>query len=392
MSTFYSTAGGSSDVIPGGGLSRGVVREVGREDPLSGYRGNVGSVKVFIQELGATFRHAPIVRGPETNPYVKGDQVICAFLENRLEEIVILGRINRLPLERMVGINVEEPAYPVHLGGHTTTLGVTLKIDPTSHPTSNRAAMRLGDATEMGCGGLSFTVGDWYLYDNDTDKYNLYHSGHSNVVNGGLIVRATGTHTQGTAGTFERYLHFSPTYDWGGYERGAFFTDNQYTDFTFFGTVYQYGCHPAGNNSYSLGYNGGRWSEVYAVNGTINTSDENQKTDIADSDLGLDFINALRPVKFKWVETEGRAGVRTHYGLLGQEVETVLGDAASDTAIWTNALIEAHPEMASDSERNVIAVPAVEEHYEQGLRYTELIAPLVKAVQELTARIEALEG
>ena len=234
--------------------------------------------------------------------------------------------------------------------------------------------------------------GDWYIYDNDADKYTLSHTGHSNVVNGGLIVRATGTHTQGTAGTFERYLHFSPTYSWSGYERGAVFTDNQYTDFTFFGTTYAQGSHPLADNTYNLGYAAARWSEVFAANGTINTSDENQKTDIVDSDLGLDFLKALRPVKFKWTETEGRAGVRTHYGLIGQEVETVLGDAASDTAIWTNSLIEAHPEMEADPERNVPHVAAVEEHYEQGLRYTELIGPIIKAIQELEVRIAALES
>jgi hypothetical protein len=389
--SFYSTAGGSSDVIPPGGLYVGVVLEVGKEDPLRGYRGNVGAVRVSIQELGVTFDYTPVVRGPETNPYVKDDRVICAFLNSRLEEIVILGRINRLPIERMVGINVEEPAYPVHIGGQTTQYGVTLKIDPTSYSGSNRASIQMHE-TIMGAGATTTEEGDWYVYDNSNDQYDLHHSGHDNVVNGGLTVRATGTHTQGTAGTFVRYIQFSPTYDWSGYERGAFFTDNQYADFTFFGTVYQYSCHPASNNAYKLGHSGGRWSEVFAVNGTINTSDQNQKTDIADSDLGLDFVNALRPVKFKWIETEGRAGVRTHYGLLGQEVETVLGGVASDTAIWTNALIEAHPEMEADPERNVPHVAAVEEHYEQGLRYTELIAPLIKAVQELTARVEALEG
>ncbi|MBF84787.1 MAG: hypothetical protein CL489_10040, partial [Acidobacteria bacterium] len=83
---------------------------------------------------------------------------------------------------------------------------------------------------------------------------------------------------------------------------------------------------------------------------------------------------------------------RTHYGLLGQEVETVLGDAASDTAIWTNALIEAHPELPADPKHNVRAVPAVEEHHEQGLRYTELIGPIIKAIQELEVRIAALES
>jgi len=381
MSTFYSTAGGSSDVIPGGGLYRGVVKEVGREEPLSGYRGNVGAVKVFIKELGATFRHAPIVRGPETNPYVKDDQVICAFLESRLEEIVILGRINRLPLERMVGINVEEPAYPVHLGGHTTTLGVTLKIDPTSHPTSNRAAMRLGDATEMGCGGVTFTIGDWYVYDNDTNKYNLHHTGHSNTTTGGLTVRSTGLS--------ERYMGLMPAYISGGNEFGYLNISNAQSSVLLNGTLRPLGCHPWASATYTLGTAGLEWSQIYLVNNPIVSSDQNYKTDIVDSNLGLDFINDLRPVSFKLTYTDGREGVRTHYGLIAQEVESVLGNDASDTAIWTKETIEASPEVPADE--GLPGLPAVEEHEKQGLRYDELIAPLIKAVQELTARIEALE-
>jgi hypothetical protein len=36
--------------------------------------------------------------------------------------------------------------------------------------------------------------------------------------------------------------------------------------------------------------------------------------------------------------------------------------------------------------------PAVEEHEKQGLRYDELIGPMIKAIQELTTRVEALEA
>jgi len=267
-----------------------------------------------------------------------------------------------------------------------------IKITPGGHATHTTRASMQFHQTIMGAGEHAGVEGDWYVYDLPAEKWNLSHTGHSNTTAGGMTVRATGTHTQGTAGTFDRYIQFAPSYDWSGYERNGIFTNTQYSDFTFFGTFYQYGCHPLANDQYTLGYNGARWNELYCSNGTINTSDQNQKTDIADSDLGLDFVNALRPVKFKWIESEGRAGVRTHYGLLGQEVETVLGGAASDTAIWTNALIEAHPEMAADSERNVPHVAAVEEHYEQGLRYTELISPMIKAIQELTTRLTALES
>lgn len=396
MSTFYSTAGGASDVIPGGGLYRGVVTEVGREEPLSGYRGNVGSVKVFVKELGATFRYVPIVRGPETNPYVKDDQVICAFLENRLEEVVILGRINRLPLERMVGINVEEPAYPVHIGGQTTPYGVTLKIDPTSDPTSNRASIMLGDnSTIMGTGGVGAPLGDWYVYDEDADLYNLYHTGHSEHGNGGLTIRGTGTHTLGVGtGTHERNLQFIPSYDQSGFEYAAIFGNNANSWLLINRGLYTYNHLPYQDNQYDLGYNSGgtttRWQDIHLVNSPSVTSDQNEKTEIVDSDLGLDFINALRPVSFKWIDRGGgEAGIRTHYGLLGQEVETVLGAAASDTALWMTTHVDAKDAVPADD--YLPGQPAVEEHDVQGLRYSELIAPMIKAIQELTARIEALE-
>jgi len=341
-------------------------------------------VFIKIDRLGVGIND-PVPADYVGSPPRVGDVLWCTFIENNQDTYLIFNTQHQAGDDMTDGV--------VRFGGQTEATGVTIKIDPTEYVGSNRASIMFGDnSVIMGTGGVGAPLGDWYVYDDDADLHNLYHTGHSEHVNGGLTIRATGTHTQGTAGTFERYFQFAPTYDWGGYERGAIFNNNQYGDFTFFGTMYQRSCHPLYDNQYSLGYNGVRWSELYCSNGTINTSDENEKTDIVDSDLGLEFIKALRPVKYKWIETEGRAGVRAHYGLLGQEVETALGDAASDTAIWTNALIEARPEMAGDPERNVPHVAAVEEHYEQGLRYTELISPMIKAIQELTARVAALEA
>ena len=74
----------------------------------------------------------------------------------------------------------------------------------------------------------------------------------------------------------------------------------------------------------------------------------------------------------------------------------VLGAAASDTAMWINSLIEAAPAESAgvDGDGNEVTppMPEVEEHYRQGLRYNELIAPMIKSIQELTARVAALEG
>ena len=47
----------------------------------------------------------------------------------------------------------------------------------------------------------------------------------------------------------------------------------------------------ARDDAVSLGYiSGGRFDDIVATNGTIQTSDQKEKNTIIDSDLGLDFI------------------------------------------------------------------------------------------------------
>jgi len=132
-----------------------------------------------------------------------------------------------------------------------------------------------------------------------------------------------------------------------------------------------------------------RWQDVYATNGTIQTSDAREKKDISDCTLGLSFVNSLRPVSYKWIQTgskltdnpDGSAslvekvGKRTHYGLLAQEVEKAVTDAGIDVDDFA-------PCIGSPDDPNAT----------RGLRYQELIAPLIKAVQELSAKVKVLEG
>jgi hypothetical protein len=160
---------------------------------------------------------------------------------------------------------------------------------------------------------------------------------------------------------------------------------------------------PVTDNAYTLGSASARWSTVYAATGTINTSDANTKTDIADATLGADFIDALRPVSYKFkiggtevvrqvfrdqsgnecdpsadgatpaeIITQDRAGIRTHWGLLAQEVKAVVDAAGVDFAGWT---------LADPSDPNS----------QQGLRYDQFIAPLIKASQQDRGRIKTLE-
>lgn len=139
---------------------------------------------------------------------------------------------------------------------------------------------------------------------------------------------------------------------------------------------------PYADNAYDLGATSKRFDDVYATNGTIQTSDVRDKTDIVDIDYGLDFVNSLRPVTYRWNDRSGYVGTRTHMGFVAQEVSTTLGDDAEGRALWVDSPAGEYKN-ADTGEYE----PGVER---QSLRYEEMIAPMVKAIQELTAQNEAL--
>ena len=154
---------------------------------------------------------------------------------------------------------------------------------------------------------------------------------------------------------------------------------------------------PSVTGTYNLGYSTGafKWNNgyfsnnVYTHDGGVHVSDVSQKTDVVDSILGLDFINAVRPVSYKWVETEDRAGVRTHHGFIAQEIEAVLGDDATAMALWCNVH---QPALAAEELPEGHVMEAVEESYTQSLRYTELVPILTKALQEISTKLDAAEA
>jgi len=117
----------------------------------------------------------------------------------------------------------------------------------------------------------------------------------------------------------------------------------------------------ASSGSHYCGLSNHRWHTVYGVNSNF-SSDQTLKKNIKTSDLGIDFINSLNPVKFNWKKSF-QDDTKNHYGFLAQEiVKTALADSVSG------------------------------DEGEMGMNYSELIAPIVKAIQELSDKITALEG
>jgi hypothetical protein len=153
--------------------------------------------------------------------------------------------------------------------------------------------------------------------------------------------------------------------------------------FTGGGTVYlghsSISFSPLADNTNDLGRASNRWDDIYATNGTIQTSDANDKSNIADSDLGLSFVSKLTPRKYTLIDGDSN---RTHYGLIAQEVKTVLDDNNINTSDFA-PYIEGEILDTNDQGTG---------QYKYGLRYTELISILIKSIQELEQRIKNLEN
>jgi len=97
------------------------------------------------------------------------------------------------------------------------------------------------------------------------------------------------------------------------------------------------------------------------------TSDLNKKTNIVSCDLGIDFLDTLRPVSFTYTDNP----YKVFYGFVAQEVKAALeleDKVPERYGLWT------------------------EEQDTQFLSLHELISPLVKSLQEVHARLRQVEA
>ena len=140
----------------------------------------------------------------------------------------------------------------------------------------------------------------------------------------------------------------------------------------------------SGGSTVTIGSGAGKISNTFTSNATWSqSSDERLKTDIKSDSLGLSFINRLNPVTFKWKpsneidkslpyykETNERDTSITMHGLVAQEVKTAL-DAESCTTFagWGKGLDGV-----------------------QTISREMFISPLIKAIQELSAKVTTLEA
>ncbi len=96
------------------------------------------------------------------------------------------------------------------------------------------------------------------------------------------------------------------------------------------------------------------------------TSDRKLKSNILNSNLGLNFISKLRPVGYTRNNDEMQ---KTEYGFIAQEVEDVLKESGADNT----------------------GMISIDDKGGYEMRYNDLLAPMVKSIQELKAENDLLK-
>jgi len=209
------------------------------------------------------------------------------------------------------------------------------------------------------------------LYNNTSGTYN------SAFGNGSLFTNTTGVYNS-AFGNNSLYSNTTGSYN-SAFGQGSLYYNTSGSFNTAIG-CYAGSSITSGSNNIAIGYNAqvpsgtasnqirlGNTSITYAgiqVAWTV-TSDRRYKDNITPIGLGLGFISKLNPVSY--VRKNDEKG-KTEYGLIAQEVEQVLKDLG----------IENHAMLTITDEGM----------YE--LRYNDLIAPMIKAIQELKVQNEKL--
>ncbi|MCK9520877.1 MAG: tail fiber domain-containing protein, partial [Dehalococcoidia bacterium] len=143
---------------------------------------------------------------------------------------------------------------------------------------------------------------------------------------------------------------------------------------------------PVQGGTIKLGDSDKKWHTVYAVNGSIDTSDETEKIISAIGDCS--WLYELEPISFRWKNDPARC----HLGFSAQRVF----EAAPKKDTW---LVHPPVPVTGEDGQAVTDEDGQPVMSKWGMSKTELIAPMLRLIQEqkkmidsLTERITKLES
>ena len=217
---------------------------------------------------------------------------------------------------------------------------------------------------------------------------NLNTTGSSNSAFGAQALNLNTTGNSNSAFGAAALQTNTTGYNNSAFGSGALQANTAYSDCSGLG----YNAQVTGSNQVQLGDSA---TATFTYGVVQNRSDKRDKADIRDTVLGLAFITALHPVDYKWnyredyntitTDAEGKVTVtetendgskkrsRYHHGLIAQEVKAVIDLTGVDFGGYQDHSVKGGSDVLS-------------------IGYAELIAPMIKAIQEMDAKIKLLEG
>jgi hypothetical protein len=138
--------------------------------------------------------------------------------------------------------------------------------------------------------------------------------------------------------------------------------------------LYNGAIYPTVDNSRDLGTVGNRFDDVYATNPNINTSDRNEKQDIAElSDAEQRVAVAAKGLlrKFRWKDAVAEKGdkARTHFGIIAQDLQAAFAAEGLDAGDYAMFISSTWTDEETGEERT-----------RMGVRYSELLAFIISAI------------
>ena len=127
------------------------------------------------------------------------------------------------------------------------------------------------------------------------------------------------------------------------------------------------------DNMLRLGFSSNRYKELYAVDGSINTSDINEKQDIqelteAEQRVALACKGLIRRYKWNHAVEEKGEDARYHIGIMAQDLQQAFTDEGLDASRYGL--------FTSDTWENEDGT----EETRLGVRYNELLAFIISAI------------
>ena len=304
--------------------------------------------------------------------------------------------------------------HDINRGGYTSIKGHEIIASSDNYGTTTISGGAIGTDTlfvsDNGWFGKQyFSGGDWVGWYNKQNGTRQGWIGHNKTTNFYIIneaggeIRLKGGHARIDGYVLPKLLQTNYTDNslgqfWDSYDNGnARLRLNVYNKYrSGWGCEYHFIKHVDGVNSFRPGSDGAaylgtsncRWSTVYSTSGSVSTSDMKQKDVIDDYDFkARDFIMGLKPIAYR-LNAKGASGKRIHMGFGAQPVYKLI----NNLELGNLSLVEAWKiREDSDIEEPYYGEKMDDKYLRWGMKYEELLAPLVALVQEQQIKIEKLE-